>query len=144
MICHFCIHSIYILIQFECFICLESIRNKFMPLGNNLFAAKLKYLQRGGGCCKKRGKKLTKLIWWKIPYLQFFFRWKEGILIRIYPRNPKKWSRCSTTTIFGVNWEFLLKKDWMKKKLTFSLLIFYTQIALIAKQKKIERCGCGI
>ena len=90
MICHFCIHSIYILIQFECFICLESIRNKFMPLGNNLFAAKLKYLQRGGGCCKKRGKKLTKLIWWKIPYLQFFFRWKEGILIRIYPRNPKK------------------------------------------------------
>ena len=125
MICHFCIHSIYILIQFECFICLESIRNKFMPLGNNLFAAKLKYLQRGGGCCKKRWKKLTKLIWWKIPYLQFFFFVEKRVFGSEFTRGiRKKWSRCSTTTIFGVNWEFLLKKDWVKKKLTFSLPIF--------------------
>ena len=33
-----------------------------MPWGNNLFAAKLKYLQRGSGCCKKSEKK------WKVWY----------------------------------------------------------------------------
>ena len=33
--------------------------HEFMPLGKDLLAAKLNYLQRGGGCCKKRRKKLT-------------------------------------------------------------------------------------
>ena len=42
------------------FVCLESIRNKFMPLGKDLLAAKLNYLQRGGGCCKKKLKKVKK------------------------------------------------------------------------------------
>ena len=32
---------------------LESIRNEFMPLGKDLLAAKLNYLQKGGGCCKR-------------------------------------------------------------------------------------------
>ena len=39
--------------EFKCFICLETIRNEFMPLGKDLLAAKLNYLQKGGGCCKK-------------------------------------------------------------------------------------------
>ena len=43
--------------KFECFMCQESIRNEFMPLGKDLLAAKLNYLQRGGGCCKKSEKK---------------------------------------------------------------------------------------
>ena len=38
------------------------MKNKFMPLDEQLFAAKLKYLQRGSGCCKKKRKKLTDLI----------------------------------------------------------------------------------
>ena len=42
--------------KFECFICLESIRNEFRPIGKDLLAAKLNYLQRGGGCCKKSEK----------------------------------------------------------------------------------------
>ena len=73
MICHLFIHSIHIPTQFEGFICLESIRNKFMPLGNNLFAAKMKYLQRGGGCCKKKGKTIDKIDMMKNPPPPFFF-----------------------------------------------------------------------
>ena len=82
-----------------------------MPLGNNQFAAKLKYLQRGGGCCKKKGKKVDKIDMMKNPQPPIFFFIKESILIRNDPRNPKKWSQCSKTTIFGINWQFLLKKD---------------------------------
>ena len=89
MICHLCIHSIHIPTQFEGFICLKSIRNKFMPLGNNLFAAKLKYLQSGGGFCKKKGKEVDKIDMIKNP-LPPFFSLKEGILIKNYLRNPKK------------------------------------------------------
>ena len=48
--------------KFDCFICLKTMRNKFMPVDENLFAAKLKYLQWGGGSCKERRKKLTNLI----------------------------------------------------------------------------------
>ena len=139
MICHFCIHSIYILIQFECFICLESIRNKFMPLGNNLFAAKLKYLQRGGGCCKKRGKKLTKLIWWKIPRLQFFFHQKESILIRNYPRNPKK----MVPMLYNNNfWGKLVV--FVEKRLNEKEAAIFHPHFVIPIWKKIERCGCRI
>jgi hypothetical protein len=44
-----------------------------MPLGNNQFAAKLKYLQRGGGCCKKKGKKVDKIDMMKNPLPPIFF-----------------------------------------------------------------------
>ena len=42
--------------ELKYFICLETIRNEFVPLGKDLLAAKLNYLQRGGGCCKKSEK----------------------------------------------------------------------------------------
>ena len=51
-----CIQSMRVPVKFKWFICLETIRNKFMPLGKNLLAAKLNYLQRGGCCCKKSKK----------------------------------------------------------------------------------------
>ena len=43
-----------------------------MPLGNNLFAAKMKYLQRGGGG-KKKGKKVDKIDMIKNPPPSIFF-----------------------------------------------------------------------
>ena len=43
----------HVMTKFKCFTCLETIRNEFMPLGKDLLAAKLNYLQKGGGCCKK-------------------------------------------------------------------------------------------
>ena len=46
MFCPHCLQSMHVPTKFECFICLESIRNKFMPLGKDLLAAKLNYLQR--------------------------------------------------------------------------------------------------
>ena len=61
-----------------------------MPLGNNLFAAKMKYLQRGGGCCKKKGKKVDKIDMVKNPPPPIFFSLKESILIRNYLRNENK------------------------------------------------------
>jgi len=83
-----------------------------MPLGNNQFAAKLKYLQRGGGCCKKKGKKVDKIDMMKNPLPPIFFSLKRGYFDQNLPEeSEKKWSRCSTTTIFCVDWEFLLKKD---------------------------------
>ncbi len=90
MLCPPCTHSIHIFIKFEHFICLKSIRNKFIPLGNNLFGTKLKYLQRGSGCCKKKGKKVDKINMMKNPPTSIFFTLKESILIRNYPRNTKK------------------------------------------------------
>ena len=56
MFCPHCIQSMRFPTKFECFICLKSIQNKFIPLGNDLLAGKLNYLQRGGGCCKKSEK----------------------------------------------------------------------------------------
>ena len=53
MFCPHWIQSICVPTKFKRFICLETIRNEFMPLGNNLPAAKLNYLQKGGGCRKK-------------------------------------------------------------------------------------------
>ena len=61
MFCPHCTQSMRVPTKFECFICLESIRNEFIPLGKDLLAAKLNYLQRGGGCCKKSEKKSEKL-----------------------------------------------------------------------------------
>ena len=52
-----CIQSMLVSTKFKCVICLETIRNKFVPLGKDLLDAKLNYLQRGGGCCKKSEKK---------------------------------------------------------------------------------------
>ena len=87
MFCRHCIPSMHVPTKFEC---LESIRNKFMPLDEKMFVAKLKYLQRGSGCCKKRRKKLTNLISCKPPPSDFLLSLKEGILIRNYLRNPIK------------------------------------------------------
>ena len=53
MFCPHYIQSMRVPTKLECFICLESIRNEFMPLGKDLLVGKLNYLQRGGGCCKK-------------------------------------------------------------------------------------------
>ena len=144
MLCPPCIHSIHILTKLDCFTCLESIRNKFMPLGNNLFAAKLKYLQRGGGCCKKRGKKLTKLIWWKIPHLQFFFLIEKGYFDQKYPRNPKKIVPMLYNNDFWHKLVDFVVKRPNEKKLLFSIPIFNSNIALIPERKKIKRCGCRI
>ena len=47
-----CLQSMRVPTKFECFICLESIRNIFMSLGKDFLAAKLNYLQSGGGCCE--------------------------------------------------------------------------------------------
>ena len=60
MFCPHCIQSMRVPTQFECFICLESIRIEFMLLSWDLLAVKLNYLQRGGGCCKKVNKKWIK------------------------------------------------------------------------------------
>ena len=90
MFCPLCIHSICIPTKFKWFLCLESIKNKFIPLGDNLFTAKLKYLQTCGGCCKKKGQKVEKFDMIKIPPPLFFFSFKEGILIRNYMRIPIK------------------------------------------------------
>ena len=57
MFCPHCIQSMRVPTEFKCFTCVETIRNEFMPLGKDLLAAKLNYLQRGGGCCKKSEKK---------------------------------------------------------------------------------------
>ena len=48
-----------------------------MPLGNNLFAVKMKYLLRGGGCCKKKGKKVDKIDMMKNPQPPTFFSLKR-------------------------------------------------------------------
>ncbi len=54
-------------------------------------AAKLNYLQRGGGCCKKKVKKVKKLdIVEKNRPQIFFFSMEEGISIRNYLRNSMK------------------------------------------------------
>ena len=46
-----------------------------MPLGKDLLAAKLDYLQRGGGCCKKKWKKVKKfdIMEKNHPQICFFF-----------------------------------------------------------------------
>ena len=53
MFCPPSIHITRLPTKCECFISLESITKQFMGLGNNLFVAKLKYLEGGGSCCKK-------------------------------------------------------------------------------------------
>ncbi len=78
MFCPNCIQSMRVPTKFECFICLESIRIEFVPLGYDLLAAKLKYLQRGGGCCKKSEKNGKKVgIMGKKSPQNFFFQWKR-------------------------------------------------------------------
>ena len=48
-----------------------------MPLGKDLLAAKLNYLQRGGSCCKKKVKKVKKLdiVEKNRPQIFFFNGW---------------------------------------------------------------------
>ena len=62
--------------EFKCFTCVETIRNEFMPLGKDLLAAKLNYLQRGGGCCKKV-KKVKKFDIMEKDRPQILFFWKR-------------------------------------------------------------------
>ena len=61
-----------------------------MPMGDNLFAVKLKYLHRVSGCCKKKEEKVDKVDIIKNPSFPIFFLLKEGILIRNYLGNPIK------------------------------------------------------
>ncbi len=49
--------------------CIESMRNKFIPLDEQLFAAKLKYLQGGSGCCKEKREKVDKFDIMQTPSL---------------------------------------------------------------------------
>ena len=90
MFCPHWIHSMRVPTKFKCFICLETIRNEFMPLGKDLLAAKLNYLQRGG-CCKKKWKKVKNFdIMEKNRSQIFFFLLEEGFSIRNYLRNSIK------------------------------------------------------
>ena len=76
MFCPHCIQSMHVPTKFGCFICLESIRNEFIPLGKDLLAGKLNYLQRGG-CCKKKWKKVKKFdIMEKNRPQIIFFNWR--------------------------------------------------------------------
>ena len=85
--------------------CLESIRNEFMHLDGNLFVAKLKYLQRGDGCCKKKREKSLKIVYNENPLpLIFFCHIKWVFRSEITRGIRKKWSQCSTMTIFDINW----------------------------------------
>ena len=90
MFCPPCLHSICIPTKFECFICLESKRNKFMPMSDNLFAATLKNMQRGSGCCKKKRKKVEKFYITKNPPYFFFFYWKSVFRSKYTFMNPIK------------------------------------------------------
>ena len=61
-----------------------------MPLGNNLFAAKLKYLQRGSGCCKKKKKKVDRFDIMQTPSLWFFFIIERGYFDQKLPEKSDK------------------------------------------------------
>ena len=71
-----CIQSMRLPTKSKCFICLKTIKNELIPLGKDLLAAKLYYLQRGGCCCKEKWKKWKGLIWWKKSPPNIFFLWK--------------------------------------------------------------------
>ena len=62
-----------------------------MTLGNNLFAAKLKYqkYQKGGGCCKKGGK-VDKIDMIKNPPPPIFFFIERGCFDQKLPKESKK------------------------------------------------------
>ena len=58
-----------------------------MPIGKDLLAEKLNYLQRGGYCCKKKEKKVKNFdIMEKNGPSNIFFSMKEDISIRNYLR----------------------------------------------------------
>ena len=61
-----------------------------MPMGDNLFAAKLKNMQRGSGCCKKKGKKVDKIDMMKNPPPPIFFSLKRGYFDQKLPEESEK------------------------------------------------------
>ena len=61
-----------------------------MPVDKDLFAAKLNYLQRGGGCCKKSEKSEKKLIQWKKIAPKYFFFNGRGYFDQKLPEESDK------------------------------------------------------
>ena len=61
-----------------------------MPMGDNLFAAKLKNMQRGSGCCKKKGEKVEKLDMIKNPPSPIFFFIERGYFDQKLPGESDK------------------------------------------------------
>ena len=61
-----------------------------MPLDENLFAAKLKYLQRGGGCYKKKKKKGDKFDIMQKPSLLLFLIIKRRYFDQKLPEKSDK------------------------------------------------------
>ncbi len=61
-----------------------------MPLGKDLLAAKLNYLQRGGCCCKKSEKKRKILIKWKKIAPKYFFSYVKGYFDQKLPEEFNK------------------------------------------------------
>ena len=57
------------------------------------------------------GKRMKSLIYWKKIKI-FFFSWKKGVFDqKLREKNKKKWSRCSTTKILGLNRPFLMIQE---------------------------------
>ena len=61
-----------------------------MPMGDNLFAAKLNYLYRGNGCCKKKRKKVDKVDIIKKSILSNFFFIERGYFDQKLPGESDK------------------------------------------------------
>ena len=61
-----------------------------MPMGDNLFAAKLKYLQRGSSGCKKKRKKVDKVDIIKNPSSPIFFFIERGYFDQKLPGESDK------------------------------------------------------
>ena len=57
------------------------------------------------------GKRMKSLIYWKKIKI-IFFSWKRGVFDqKLREKTKKKWSRCSTTKILGLNWPFLMIQE---------------------------------
>ena len=61
-----------------------------MPMGDNLFAAKLKNMQRSSGCYKKKGKKVEKFDMIKNPPSPIFFFIERGYFDQKLPGESDK------------------------------------------------------
>ena len=61
-----------------------------MPLGKDLLAAKLNYLQRGGGCCKKSEKQVKIFDITEKNHPQIFFFNERGYIDQKLPEESNK------------------------------------------------------